>query len=347
MSESQAPTTVCAIPESARGNLRAWFWTGGGHPTRTGVLFAIFTCASPAFAGSPPESPPAPSADLSDSEGARNLLTDLERIVTSTESGGWFLDSEARLSVHPALLESICRASRAARAEALRQIRRRAALEGDPRAIFAADGHASSRFARALSVERQHEALEYAESRAEKDCPFWVRSEVGFQSRQTDAGGWSLGVETGGNLQFRHTAGRWTFGGGGLGRVLSSVALSDHLSVLFGAEFGGGAMLRPGKPETEFVINYFPAIPVVFRIRKVNFRYDIEVGPVALFQADNTRLSYGGRLGTSIGILALRTRNVLPWAGVAATYEYYFQGGGRPAAHFIRGGLRVGILWGR
>jgi hypothetical protein len=212
--------------------------------------------------------------------------------------------------------------------------------------VFAADGRETARFARAMSADRQKRALEQALSHADSDCPFWVPARSGFESRQTDYGRWTLGVETGGNLQLRRTAGRWTFGGGGLGRILPSYGFSQHASLLFGVEFGGGAMLRLGGPQTEFVVNYFPALPVVLRIRDVNWRYDLEVGPVALFQADNTRLSYGGRIGTSIGVIALRTRNVLPWAGIATTYEYYFDGGGRPAAHFIRGGLRVGILWG-
>jgi hypothetical protein len=274
------------------------------------------------------------------------LLTDLERIVTSTEGGGWFLDSEAYRSVLPPLLESVCRASPAARSEALECARARSHALGDPRAIFAADGERSARFEQAISAERQQRALEQALARAEADCPFWVPARAGFESRQTDYRRWALSVETGGNLQLRRTAGRWTFGGGGLGRILPSYGFSEHASLLFGVEFGGGAMLRPGGPQTEFVVNYFPALPVVLRVRDVNWRYDLELGPVALFQADNTQLSYGGRVGTSIGIIALRTRNVLPWAGVAATYEYYFEGGGRPAAHFVRGGLRVGILWG-
>ncbi|MGC4092899.1 MAG: hypothetical protein QM756_34440 [Polyangiaceae bacterium] len=281
----------------------------------------------------------------SDPTGAAGLLADLERIVTSTEANGWFLDEEGFRSAVPVLLESVCRASPAARGQALVSIRARVCSFGDARAVYAAEGD-SARFEQALSLDRQQRALEQAIARADRDCPFWVPAQSGFRSRQTDTGRWTVSVETGGNLQLRQTAGRWTFGGGGLGRILPGYGLTEHVSLLFGAEFGGGAMLRPGGEQTEFVINYFPAIPLVLRIRDVNWRYDLEAGPVALFQADNTQLSYGARIGGSIGVFALRTRNVLPWAGVAATYEYYFPGGDRPAAHFVRGGLRVGILWG-
>lgn len=284
------------------------------------------------------------SAAAAESAAADALLTDLERIVTSTEASGWFLDEEAMRTVVPALLESVCRATPAARSQALDTLRLRARQAGDPRTLYTASGE-SACFWNALSIERQQRALEQALARAERDCPFWVPARSGFKSRQTDHARWTLGLETGGNVQLRQTAGRWTFGGGGLARVLPGYGLSPHMSLLFGVEFGGGAMLRPGAQQTEFVVNYFPALPLVLRIRDVNWRYDVEVGPVALFQADNTRLSFGARIGTSIGIIALRIRNVLPWAGVAATYEYYFAGGDRPAAHFVRGGLRVGILW--
>jgi len=310
------------------------------------ALVVALLVAPRALADEPRGSASSAASAGSDSVGASGLLTDLERIVTTTEGVGWFLDEEAFRTVVPSLLESVCRASSAARSEALERIRARARLAGEPHAVYAAQGGESARFQQSLSLDRQLRSLELAVARAGTDCPFWVPVSSGFQSRQTDFARWTLALETGGNLQLRQTEGRWTFGGGGLGRVLSSYGLSEHVSFLFGAEFGGGAMLRPGAPQTEFVINYFPAIPLVLRVRDVNWRYDVEVGPVALFQADNVRLSYGARVGTSIGLLALRIRNVLPWAGLAATYEYYFPGGGRAAQHFIRGGLRIGILWG-
>jgi hypothetical protein len=281
-----------------------------------------------------------------DPEGAEALRIDLERIVTTAEAGGWYVDSSAYADLHPVLLESVCKASLEARSAALEAVRQSAQRAGDPRRVFAEEGRQrTARFDTALTLDRMQRALERALARADEDCPFWELPRRGFQSRQTDYRKLTLSLETGGNIQLRQTAGSWTFGGGGLGRILPGYGFGPHTSVLIGVEFGGGAMLRPGSPETEFVVNYFPAIPVVLRYRHVNWRYDLEVGAVGLFQADNTRLSYGGRVGTSIGVFATRTRNLLPWAGVGGTYEYYVASGGRPAAHFIRGGLRVGLLW--
>jgi hypothetical protein len=77
----------------------------------------------------------------------------------------------------------------------------------------------------------------------------------------------------------------------------------------------------------------------------VAWHYDFEVAPVALFQADDGNISFGGRVGFAIGVFALRTRNVLPWVGAGIAYEHYFESGGRAPAEFLRGGLRAGAVW--
>jgi hypothetical protein len=104
-------------------------------------------------------------------------------------------------------------------------------------------------------------------------------------------------------------------------------------------------MLKPNTNASQFVINYFPALPLVMRTRHLTWHYDIELAPVALFQADNTDLSYGARIGGAFAFTGLRRRNVLPWAGLSLAYEYYFEGGDREPTHFLRGGLRIGLPW--
>jgi hypothetical protein len=226
------------------------------------------------------------------------------------------------------------------------ELERRVALAGDPRALYEAAGRRRSRaVSHALDVGRQHRALRLASAGAEQDCPFWVEADPEFQGRQTDRNRFTLSLETGGNAQLRQTAGTWTLGGGGLARVLPGYGFGGRFSVLAGIEFGGGAMLRPNTDPTEFVINYFPALPIILRLHDVAWHYDFELAPVAIFQADDGDFSFGGRAGFSMGLFALRTRGVLPWAGAAIAYEHYVESGGRPAAHFIRGGLRVGVVW--
>ena len=286
-----------------------------------------------------------PHAFADDCEGAQGLLGDIERIIAGEESEGWFSDSEAFRAIDEPLLESVCRTTPEARAIALASLRELRRAAGDPRQLFRAAGELTDEAETALTLERQVMALERALARTEDECPFWLRPERGFRGLQSDRQRITISLETGGNVQLRETEGQWTFGGGGLGRVLPGYGLDGRYSVLAGVELGGGAMVRPGTSASQFVINYFPAIPLVFRTRRLTWHYDIETAAVALFQADDTRVSFGGRIGGAFGFSTLRRRNILPWAGVAIAYEHYVRSGGRAPTHFVRGGLRVGLPW--
>jgi hypothetical protein len=283
-------------------------------------------------------------AGAQDLVGARSLLDDVARIVAAQEAEEWFSDKEAVRSIEAHALASVCRATPEARAWALAGLEKRRAELGDARALFERDGELSARVEEALTVERQLLVLGHALSRSQ-ECPFWTEPVVGFAGLQSDRRRFTISIESGGNVQFRRTLSHWTFGGGGVGRLLFGYGFDGRHSLLFGPEFGGGAMLRPGTNASQFVINYFPAVPLLFRTRQLTWHYDLEVAPVALFQADNTRISWGGRVGGAFGITALRRRNVLPWAGLAVAYELYFEGAGRAPMHFFRGGLRVGLPW--
>jgi hypothetical protein len=283
-------------------------------------------------------------ARAADPEGASSLLEDVRRVVAAEEVDDWFADHEALQSIAEHLLPSVCRASLEAREAALAELRARHAELGDARARFAAEGELTEPVREALTAERRLSALEQTLGR-QAECPFWIRPEPGFHGLQSDRKRVTLSVESGGNVQFRLAARHVTFGAGGSGRLLVGWGFDGKLTLLAGPELGGSALLRPNSNASELVINYFPAVPVVFRSRKLTWHYDLELAPVALFEADNTRLSYGVRAGACLAFTALRRRNVLPWAGLALSYEYYFEGGGRPPTHFIRGGLRIGLPW--
>jgi hypothetical protein len=284
------------------------------------------------------------AAHAADAEGAQGLGTDVDRIVAGEESEGWFADGDALREIAPAILESTCRATPEARRETLEGLQSRTLQAGDPRALFNAAGELSGAVKRALSLERQRRALELALARID-ECPFWVRPVPGFKGRQSDHQRFTLSLETAGNVQLRRTQGRFAFGAGGWGRVLPGYGINDDFSLLAGLEFGGGAMVRPNTDASQFIINYFPAIPVVLRVHRRILQYDFEAAPVALFQADNTLPSFGFRFGGGIGFSTLRRHDFLPWAGLAASYEHYFAGGGRSAAQFLRADLRVGFVW--
>lgn len=273
---------------------------------------------------------------------AAGLRIDLERIVTAEESDGWFLDDDAYGEMRQALLESVCRTPQADRVSTLLAVKSEATA--DPEQLYERAGELDAATKRALHARRRYEALERAMAEADEACPFWVKPDPGFLGRQTDRERFTFSLETGGLGQLRQTAGTWTLGGGGYARLLPGYGFGD-VTIMGGWEFGGGAMLRPNTSPTELVINYFPAIPLVVRFNDVSWHYDIEAGPVGLFQADDPSVSYGARVGFAVGVFALKIRGVLPWLGAAVAYDHYFPSGGRPRAHFIRGGLRAGVVW--
>lgn len=275
----------------------------------------------------------------------RALLSDIERIVSAEETS-WFVDDDAYRDMRKDMLESVCRATTETRQAALEDLERRSARAGDSRALYAAAGRRFTNAAeRALTLEREVRALKSAIEAVDRDCPFWIDADPDFIGRQTDRDRFTLSLETGGMAQLRRTQGDWTIGGGAVGRVLPGYGFGGRWSLLFGAEFGGGAMIRPKVTPTEFVVNYFPALPIVVRLHHVAWHYDFELAPVALFQADDGNISFGGRVGFAVGVFALRTHNVLPWVGAGIAYEHYFESGGRAPAEFLRGGLRAGAVW--
>lgn len=287
----------------------------------------------------PPATPPRPLAG--DAAGAAGLRADLERIVSGEETTGWFLDKAHDEAMHPAVAQSVCRTSLAGRQLLHEQLGAELAQIGDPRTLYEAAGKMTDDVEKALHLSRMRTALRRAMDGA--DCPFWIKPVQGFEGRQTDRNRFTLNLETSGLVQFRYSSEKVTIGASPSIRILAGFGF-DHVTLLTGAEFAGGPMLREDD-SSKFVLNYFPAIPVVVRIRDVNWTYSFETGLVSFFQANNTDMSYGFRAGGGIGLVALRTRWFIPWAGINAYYEHYFPGAGRPAAEFLRGGFRIGIIY--
>jgi hypothetical protein len=273
-----------------------------------------------------------------DERGARGLLVDLERIVTSEESSGWYLDRSHYDAIAPTVLVSVCHATLEARRVAMERLTAEAERD-DPRAVFEREGKMTSAVAHALHVERMRTALERALA---ESCPFWITPKVGYDGRQTDRNKVTLNVETGALLQGRLAAGDATFGATYSVRLLAGYGFGN-VSLLTGAEISGGP--RTSDDGSKLVMNYFPTVPLLVRFTDVNWFYTVETGLVSVFQGDDTRLSYGVRFGGGVGVMALRTRYFIPWIGGALFYEHYFPISNRPAAELLRGGLRLGIIY--
>ncbi len=286
---------------------------------------------------------PAEPAEPDDVRGKLGILADVKRIVLAEESNGWVLDRIAITAMYPNVLQTVCRASLNAREAALRDLVAQQARAGDPKVLFQHSGSMTAAVEAALHVQRMHATLQAVVDGAVADCPFYIRPQRGYDGRQTDRNRMTLSLETGGLVQFRYTNRELSYGGGGSLRILPGYGFG-RVSVLGGLELSGGAMVKANDTST-FVLNYFPAVPVVVRLRGTMWHADVETAVVSLLQGDNYNLSFGGRIGFGIGISALRTRFVIPWAGIGIAYEYFAESGGRPAASFVRGGFRLGFQW--
>lgn len=271
------------------------------------------------------------------------LASDLERIVEVQQAVGWQIDRYEIEDMMPSALMSVCRVPLPVRGRVLAWYDRRIAALGGPFEAAWSKSKDLSALKPLLFVTRIRSLLAEASRRAATECPVWMEPDPTFHGLQSDRHRFTLNVETGGLVQLRRSVDRWTYGGGGVIRALIGRGF-EHTSLLFGAEFGGGAMLRVPDGGGTLVINYFPALPFVLRMHDRTWHYDVELAPVALFQADDTRRSYGIRFGFGGGVQARRSRGLIPWAGIAFAYENYFPGV-RPQMIFLRGGLRVGIVW--
>jgi hypothetical protein len=285
----------------------------------------------------------APSAVASEVSVAA-LLFDLERIVAAAGNAGWLLEEVAQNEIHRDVMESVCRASDVVRAHALQRLEQQRDAAGDARALYARAGaELTSEVEAALAASRRLVALQRATDAAAQ-CPFWVQRDPEFHGLQSTRDRWIVNFDTGGTAQLRQTAGEWTVGAGGFGRLLGGYTFT-RLSLLAGIEFGGGALVEPNTRPTAFAVNYIPALPVILRWHRDAWHVDLEAASVALFQASDLHLSYGVRAGVTIGVSALRVRGILPWVGIGAASEYHFENSVRPEAWYLRGGLRVGGVW--
>jgi hypothetical protein len=301
-----------------------------------------FTAPSGSMVVNPDAQSPA-TTWAADPTGTSGLLADIERIVTSEESNDWFIERKSMEAIYPVVLQSVCRASMAARRDALATLAIRRASVGDAKALFAVRQELDDQVEAALHVERMHNALTIATQSAVADCPFYILPQNGYNGRQTDRNQFTISIETGGLVQFRYTESALSYGGGGALRILPGYGFGK-LTLLGGLEISGGAMIK-ASDTSKLILNYFPTIPVVARLRGTTWHADTELAAVSWVQSDNRDISFGGRIGFTIGVSALRNRFIIPWAGIGVAYEYFPSGDARPAAHFLRGGVRLGFQW--
>jgi hypothetical protein len=288
----------------------------------------------------------APPAGGEQSIAVTGLIIDLEKMVEAQAALGWTIDRyEYEEMMSPALM-SVCSATEAARAAALAALERQeAALGGPAEAAFRKNGGDLRELGELLLITRVRTLLAAAMRRAPFECPFWLRPSPSFRGREIDAYRTTLNMEGGGLGVLQGDGQNALVGAGGSARLLLGRGLDERWTFLAGGEFGGTALFNQDGTETRFPIGFVVALPIVLRRNDRTWHYEGEVASLAYFTHDDMRPSPGLRAGALVGVSTLRVRNIMPWVGVGAAFEYVFDTAVRPAQWALKAGGRIGFDW--
>ncbi|WP_437736001.1 hypothetical protein [Sorangium sp. So ce1335] len=329
------------------------------------------TTAPPPAAAAPPPATTATPPPRARTDGAPRdlavvgLLVDLEKMVEVQQSLGWTIDRYELDEIMSPALMSVCSATPETRVAALAALDRRIRELGGPvEEAFRRRGGDLDEVADLLFATRVrallHEAMRRAghgdDTRLTSDargtrapretsteCPFWLRPSPAFRGRETDAYRTTLNLEGGGLGALEAAQGRVLLGAGGSARLLLGRGINERWTFLAGGEFGGTAQFEQTETKTRFPIRFTAALPMVLRYHARTWHYEGELASIAYFTQDDLRVSPGLRVGTLIGVSALRVRGIMPWAGVGVAVEHVLETHQRPAQWNIKAGARVGF----
>jgi hypothetical protein len=302
-------------------------------PFATATLIPLLTSAllvTPALAAPPDEA----------------LIHDLSMVVEAQQSSGWKIDRYEYEEMMPDALQSVCPTTDATRSAARDRLGRRIdALGGPVEEVYQRRGRRESEIKELLFTTRIFRLLTEALRRAPSECPFWISPDPAFRGLQTDAGRFTLSLESGGLLGLAYLNGRVMPGAGGSGRLLLGRGFDARWGLLAGVELGGLALFQQQESSTNFPVDLVVALPVVLRHHDLSWHYEVELAPIGYFTGTDLRLSYGARVGGLIGISTLRVRRIIPWGGVGLGVEYVFANHVRPRTMSVKGGVRIGFDW--
>lgn len=268
-----------------------------------------------------------------------SLLFDMQKVVDVQHSAGWKIDKYEYEAMMPDALMSVCRTTEETRSSALTQARRE---------VTRLSGDAPEELQRA---ERVAHLLEEAVRRAPTDCPPWVEQQRDFRALQAGVNRFVLSVEASGSGMVQHASshpdGTTGFRGarGGGGRLLLGRGYGHHWSVRVGPEVNVHMLVRQQANPAELPLQIQAALPIVARYTAVSWHYNVEVAPLLMLTDADLVPRYCGRLGVLIGISRLKTRSVIPWAGLALMVELFPRMNGGEMLLNLKGGVRVGFDW--
>jgi hypothetical protein len=198
---------------------------------------------------------------------------------------------------------------------------------------------------------RVEHLLAEAMRRAPAECSPSVNPQPNFTARQAGVDRFILSVEGGGAAMIQHarkhpdgTTGFRGAGGGG-GRLLFGGGFGLHWSLRVGPEINVSMLARRQGNTAKLPLQYQGAVPIVVRYTAVSWHYNLEVAPLVMVTNTDLVPRYGGRVGLLVGVSRLKTRRIIPWAGLGLTAELFPAMNGEGMLLNLKGGLRVGFDW--
>lgn len=300
-------------------------------------------------ASPPNESEPLPKTPLqvvTNPEAPRRaveaLINDMRHMVQAAQAGGWQIDRYEIEELMPNALDSVCRATRLVRDDALRSLEAQVLASGSLEEAYAREPNLR-KLKPFLTLVRTQKLLAEAVRLAETECPFYIKPTDKFEGQQGVSHRFLVSAESEGTAQIQKIGDTFEIGGGGSGRLLFGYGFGS-LSAFAGLELSGAGMLPVGAPATELTVSYFMAAPLVLRVTKVNWQYEVETAAIVHFQDDDLNPATGFRVAGGVGVQTHRRLVFLPWGGLFAGWDHFVEGT-RPATDFFHAGFRAGFIF--
>ncbi len=274
----------------------------------------------------------------------RALYSDLRQIVQTRERVGWVIDRSEIEEAAPDALHSVCQVEVEQRFALLDWFEARIEAEGGPsRDSFERSGELSG-LGEVMTLERMRALLEYADERAEKDCPYWMKPDAEFSGVQTDTDKFVIIAESMGRLSLLFGPDNdVNVGAGGAFRIIPSYGVSDRVTLGAGIELGGLGTLSQAGDDQKLSARPIGAIPLLVRLHDDTWLYDFEVTPMVQYHDSTISWPPGIRGAFALGIGAVRIGSIMPVGMAYIGYEYQPTFRDLPRTHALSIGTRVDV----
>lgn len=277
----------------------------------------------------------------------RTLYVDLRKSIELSEDTGWVVDRLELQENLESALRSVCQVDPAISAALATHLTEAIEAEGGPAKLqYLEDGVDYGDLDEVLTLERTAGLLRLAESRRERDCPFWLEPKASFDGVEGDTDKTVVLLESQGFGAILIRGDDQDLSGGGGARVLLGRGVTSRLTLAVGGEFGGSGTLNPADTEGRLDTSLHVAVPVMLRWFDISRVFDLELAPVVRFdEAGVSSLPPGVRASFGYGLTTMRQGAFMPYVVVWLGYEGHGLFNDDKTSHSLRVGTRVGFDW--